>query len=83
MSDSEQFKEQLPSKGNFYSSLTGRKVTDKEHRHALYVWNNFEMETMKDYYDLYQKYDVFLLADMLEQLEIMAKKTVDYVQVII
>ena len=30
MSDSEKFKEELPSKEKFYSSLTDRKITDKE-----------------------------------------------------
>ena len=70
------------SKENFYSSLTGRKITEKKHRHALWVWNKFEMETMKKYYHLYWKCDAFLTADMLEQLEIRAQKTMDYVQVI-
>ena len=28
--DSEQFKEQLPSKERFSSSLTGKKISDKE-----------------------------------------------------
>ena len=30
MSDCEKFKEELPSKEKFYSSLTDRKITDKE-----------------------------------------------------
>ena len=29
MSDFEKFKEKLPSKGKFYSSLTGKKISDK------------------------------------------------------
>ena len=64
MSNFEQFKEQLLSKENFYSSLTGRKITDKEHRHALCVWNKFEMETMKNYQDLYWKCDAFLTTSL-------------------
>ena len=35
MSDYEQFKEQLPSKRNFYSLLTGQKNSDKEYEHVL------------------------------------------------
>ena len=41
------FKEQLPSKEKFYSSLTGKKIIDKEHEHILKVWNKFEIKTMK------------------------------------
>ena len=46
MSDSEKFKEKLPS---IYSSSTGRKITDKEYELVLNVWNKFEMNTMKYY----------------------------------
>ena len=31
MSNVEKFKEQLPSKGKFYSLLTGKKISDKEY----------------------------------------------------
>ena len=58
----QKFKEELPSKEKFYSSLTDRKITDTEYEHILNVWNKFEMKTMKDYHDLYLKYDVLLLA---------------------
>ena len=44
MSDFEKFKEQLPSKEKFYSSLTNRKSTDKEYEHVCNVWNKFEMK---------------------------------------
>ena len=40
----EKFKEQLPSKERFYSSLTGKKISDKEYEHVLKVWNIFEMK---------------------------------------
>ena len=52
MSDSEKFKEQLPSTKKFYSSLKGKKTSDKEYEHVLKVWNKFEVKTMKDYHDL-------------------------------
>ena len=38
MSDSEEFKEDLHSKETFYSSLTDRKISDKEYKHVLNVW---------------------------------------------
>ena len=41
MSDFEKFKEELPSKEKFYSSLTDRKISDKEYEHVLNVWTKF------------------------------------------
>ena len=67
MIDSEKFKEQLPSKEKFYSSLTGKKVSGKEYEQVLKVWNKFEMKTTKDHADLYSKFDVLLLADVFEK----------------
>ena len=46
------FKEQLPSKEKFYSSLTGKQIRDKEYQYALIVWNKFEMKTIENYHDL-------------------------------
>ena len=51
---------------SFYDSLTNRKINDKEYEHVLNVWNKFQMKTIKDYYDLYLKCDVLLLADVFE-----------------
>ena len=70
MSDFEKFKEQLPSKETFYSSLTGKKISDREYKHVLKVWNKFEMKTMKDYHNLYLKCDVLLIADIFEKFRI-------------
>ena len=67
MTDFEKFKEKLPSKEKFYSSLPGKKINDKEYDHFLKVWNKFEMKTMKDYHDLYLKCDILLLADPFEK----------------
>ena len=67
MSDFEKFKEELPSKEKFYSSLADRKISDKEYEHVLNVWKKSEMKTMKDYHDLYLKCDVLLLADVFEK----------------
>ena len=67
MSNFEKFKEELPSKEKFYSSLTGKKICGKEYEHVLKVWNKSEMKTMKDYHDLYLKCHVLLLADVFEK----------------
>ena len=49
ISDFEKFNEKLPSKEKFYSSLTDRKISDKESEHVINVWRQFEMKMMKDY----------------------------------
>ena len=49
ISDFEKFNEKLPSKEKFYSSLTDRKISDKEPEHVINVWRQFEMKMMKDY----------------------------------
>ena len=64
MSDFEMFKEELQSKEKFYSLLTGKEISDNVYEHVLKVWNTFQMKTMKDYHDLYLKYNVLLLADV-------------------
>ena len=67
MSDSKNFKKKLPNKEKFCSSLTDRKISDKDYEHVLNVWKKLEMKKMKDYQDLYLKYGVLLLADGFEK----------------
>ena len=57
---------ELPAKEEFYSKLNDRGVTDEEYEHAKNVWNEFEMETMRNYHDLYMNTDVLILADVFE-----------------
>ena len=68
--DFEKFKEELPRKEKFYSSLTDKNIGHKEYEHVLNVWKKFGMKTMKDYHDLYLKCDVLLLADVFEKKKI-------------
>ena len=67
MSDFKRFKEELPSKENFFNSFANKKTSDKECKHVFNVWNNFEMKKMKDYHNLYLKCGVLLLADVFEK----------------
>ena len=67
MSDFEKFKEILPSKEKFYSPFTGEKIGDKEYGHVLKEPDRFEMKAMKDYHDLYLKYDALLSAYVFEK----------------
>ena len=48
ISDFEYFEETLSSKERFYSSLTCKKINDKEFEPVLSVWNKFEINMMKD-----------------------------------
>ena len=66
MSYFEKFKKEFPQKEKFCGSLTDRKISDKEYEHVL-KWNIFEMKTLKDYHDLYSKYEVLLLAFVFEK----------------
>ena len=65
MSNFEKFKEELPSKEKFYSSLTDKKISGKDYDYVFKVWNKSEMKTMKDYQDLYIQFDVLLLSELL------------------
>ena len=65
MSNFEKSKDQLPTKENFYSFTTGRKITDNEYEHVLNVWNKYEI---KGYQDLNLKRGVLLLVDVFEKL---------------
>ena len=42
MIDFEKFKEELSRIEKFCSSLTGRKISDKEYEHVRNVWNKYE-----------------------------------------
>ena len=70
MGDFQNFKEELPSKEKNFGLLTDRKSIDNEHEHVLNVWKKLEMKKMKDYHNLCLKCDVFLLADVFKNLEI-------------
>ncbi|XP_031565237.1 uncharacterized protein LOC116300500 [Actinia tenebrosa] len=64
MSSWEKFKEPLPPKKAFYSTLTESGIKDDEYQHALDVWEKHSCENMGDYHDIYLRSDVVLLADV-------------------
>ena len=49
MNNFKNFKEELWSKKMFYSLWSDRKISDKEYKHVLKVWNKFEMKTIYCY----------------------------------
>ena len=52
--------------------MTSKKNSDKEYGNVLKVWDKVEMKTIKDYQGLHLKCDIFLLADALKNLKIVA-----------
>ena len=57
----------LPYRCKFFSSLKDEFTSEKDHLHAIDVWNVFKRNTMGDYHDLYLKTDILLLTDMFEK----------------
>ena len=67
MDTHEKLKEtELPPKEAFYSRLNDEDISDEDYTHAQNVWKTFEMKTLEDYHNLYNKLDVLLLADVFE-----------------
>ena len=66
MDSFDKFKEQLPSKEEFYSILNDKHIKDEDYKHAQNVWNKFNLKNMGEYHDLYLQSDILLLADVFE-----------------
>ena len=56
----------LPSKKDFYSSLTEESITDADYKHAQTMWVKAGCKTLGDLCDFYVKTDVLLLACVME-----------------
>ena len=67
----------------FYFKLTGEDITDEDYQHAQTVLNKFNIETMKDYHNLYNLSDVLLLVDILKNLGVFAWIIIDWIQLAI
>ena len=64
MCDFEKVNKTLPDKNDFYNSLSGKGISEKECQHIVKNLKKFEMKTMKDYHNLHLKGDVLLLANV-------------------
>ena len=56
----------LPLKETFYSKLAGENITDEDYQYAHTVWKEFNIESMKDYHNLYNLPDLLLLVNIFE-----------------
>ncbi|KAG5309992.1 DHE3 protein, partial [Acromyrmex insinuator] len=54
----------LSSRESFYSSLTSDTVSESDYAHT--IWQQFSVQTLGEYSDLYLKTDMLLLADIFE-----------------
>ena len=67
MDDWDKFNEEkLPNKSDFYSSLNMEDISEIDYRHALKVFNKFNIKNLGEYHDLYVQSDTILLADVFE-----------------
>ena len=59
--------DKLPDRCKFFSSLKDKCIGEKDYLKANNIWNEFKINTMSDYHDLYLNTDVLLLADVFEK----------------
>ena len=75
MDNWERFNEtSLPSKESFYSNFIMEDIDDIDYRHGNNVFNNFKLNNLGDYHDLYVQSDTLLLAHMFENFRGMCLK---------
>ena len=67
MDDVDRLKEEkLPNKSDFYSNLNLEDISEIDYRHALKVFNKFNIKNLGDYHVLYVQRDTISLADVFE-----------------
>ena len=67
MSSWDKFAEtELPPIAALYNNLNMSNISDDDYQHAQHVWNEFNINNLGDYHDLYLRTDVILLANVFE-----------------
>ena len=59
-------KVQLPPIEAFYSNLNMSNISEDDYQHVQCVWNEFNINNLGEYHDLYLQIDVILLANVFE-----------------
>ena len=62
----DKFKEPLPPKEAFYSTLNESDISDGDYQRAKEVWTTYDCKNMGDYHDIYLYSDVTQLADVFQ-----------------
>ena len=67
MSGPEKFVEtQLPPIVNFYDTLNEEALSQEDYKRAKKIWADFNMKTLRDYYDHYHLCNVLLLTKVFQ-----------------
>jgi hypothetical protein len=76
MDSPEKFKETLlPPIEKFYNSLNNENLKEKENKNVQEIWNKLEIKNLQEFTNLYNKIDINLLADVMENFRDIALKT--------
>jgi hypothetical protein len=66
---------QLPTIEKFYSSLNNESVSQEEYENAQEIWDKFKIKNLQKFTCLYNKIDVLLLTDVMENFRNSSLKT--------
>jgi hypothetical protein len=76
MNSPEKFKETcLPPTQTFCGSINNENVKEKEYKNVHAIWNKSEVKDFQAFTNLYNKVDILLLADVMENLREIPLKT--------
>jgi hypothetical protein len=68
MSSAARFHENsLRPREQFYSSLSGKTISEADYAHAQKVWTDFGIKNLGEYQDLYMKMDTVQSADCMQK----------------
>ena len=62
----------LPPKYQLYRNLKEECAIEDDYAHAQKVWNEFDIQNLRQYHDLYLTFDVLLLADVFDNFHCMS-----------
>ena len=63
-------KQAFHQKKHFILNSRGKGIAEEDYQHAQTVWKEFNIESMKDYQNLYNLFEVLLLAHVFENFRI-------------